>query len=367
MALPLPFVEPQRNFAVVDVDGGYTSGDTSITLQSGEASKLPDPSSEGSFWLVWWDASSYTNPTDDPNREIVLVTAISGDTLTVTRGTQGTAATDKNSGTYKMARAYTKGDRDSLENSFRVSVALGWFPLVDSGGNEVGLSYVSGSGQPTAVLETSSQVDIRDIIDKGTKLKFDDNGTKYAKIVDTPTLNNSKTRFTILTTFSISGGSITNPFFSHYEQPHGWDQPRDVVAKLEATSNQTISTGTITEVAYDTASDPFGIADTGDNKIDIPLDGLYFIQGYISWDNINDAGVRIEHFPQINGNNQVGYRDTTDTSFPYCPFSRYINFNSGDTIKSVCKHTDSDSAILIQDINATYHTFLYIKRVGGKI
>jgi len=65
------------------VSGTITAGDTSISLLSGQGALLPDPSVEGSFRLVLFDASTYADPTDDASAEDVTVTAIVADTLTV--------------------------------------------------------------------------------------------------------------------------------------------------------------------------------------------------------------------------------------------------------------------------------------------
>src|SRR5258708_33129561 len=102
--------DPVRNFAKVTVSTGYGSADTNIILSSGQGALLPDPGTEGAFNLTWWDSTDFADPTDDPNVEIVRVTAPTGDTLTVTRGQGGTTPTTKNTSSkvYKMILALTK-------------------------------------------------------------------------------------------------------------------------------------------------------------------------------------------------------------------------------------------------------------------
>jgi hypothetical protein len=80
------------NFIQVQASTGYTSAATSITLQSGQGSKLP----AAPFNLICWNSTDYPNLAIDPNVEIVRVTAIVADTITVTRGQEGTSATNKN-------------------------------------------------------------------------------------------------------------------------------------------------------------------------------------------------------------------------------------------------------------------------------
>ena len=69
------------------------SGGTSIVITTGDGAKLPDPAVDGNFNLTIYNED---DPFDAP--EIVRVTAIAGDTLTVTRAQEGTSATNKTSG-----------------------------------------------------------------------------------------------------------------------------------------------------------------------------------------------------------------------------------------------------------------------------
>jgi|APHM01.1.fsa_nt_gi hypothetical protein len=88
-----------ENFVRVTVSGPHASGDTSISLQSGEASKLPDVS-QGKYNLTWFDKENFSLPSEDPNVEIIRVNAIDtvNDTISVTRGQENTTASDKSVG-----------------------------------------------------------------------------------------------------------------------------------------------------------------------------------------------------------------------------------------------------------------------------
>lgn len=94
-----------KNFAKVTVSTGYNSAATSIVLSSGGGAKLPIPP----FNVVWWNSTDYADPSDDPNVEVVRVTGISTDTLTVVRAQEGTSASSKNTGgkTYLMIAGLT--------------------------------------------------------------------------------------------------------------------------------------------------------------------------------------------------------------------------------------------------------------------
>jgi hypothetical protein len=94
-----------KNFAKSTISTGYNSAATSIVLTTGGGAKFPTPP----FNAVWWNSTDYTDPADDPNVEVVRVTAISTDTFTVTRAQESTSASNKNTGgkTYTMIQAPT--------------------------------------------------------------------------------------------------------------------------------------------------------------------------------------------------------------------------------------------------------------------
>lgn len=85
-------LDPVANFIQLTVSTGYGSSDSTIVLSSG-GSSLPN---SGAFNAVWWNTTDYPNPVFDPNVEIVRVTSVSGNTLTITRAQEGTSASTKN-------------------------------------------------------------------------------------------------------------------------------------------------------------------------------------------------------------------------------------------------------------------------------
>jgi hypothetical protein len=109
--------DPVRNFCKVIVNGLYNDTATTIQLALGEGNKLPDPSTEGQYNLVWWNATDYSDPSDDPYKEIIRVTAKSGDQITILRGQEGTAAQNHNlpGKTYKMMLTLTKKTYEDLQ------------------------------------------------------------------------------------------------------------------------------------------------------------------------------------------------------------------------------------------------------------
>ena len=104
---------PVTNFGKGTVSTGYGSADTSIVLTTGHGSFFP---ATFPYPLVWFNATDFADPADDPNKEIVIVTGRTGDTLTVTRAGESTSASTKNTGgkTYKMVLSLTKAMWDGL-------------------------------------------------------------------------------------------------------------------------------------------------------------------------------------------------------------------------------------------------------------
>jgi hypothetical protein len=118
VSLPTPedsmSLPPVKNFAKVTVSTGYDAAATSIVLTTGHGAKLPGT---GPYRLTWWNHTLAADPADDPNAERVLVTGGYGtDTLTVTRGQDGTSASTKNTGgaTYKMVEVVGKAEYDDI-------------------------------------------------------------------------------------------------------------------------------------------------------------------------------------------------------------------------------------------------------------
>lgn len=94
-----------KNFAQTTVSTGYNSAATSIVLSAGGGLLFPSVP----FNAVWWNSTDYTNPAFDPSVEIVRVTVISTDTLTITRAQESTSASNKNAAakTYSFQQSIT--------------------------------------------------------------------------------------------------------------------------------------------------------------------------------------------------------------------------------------------------------------------
>ena len=138
-------VDPVVNKGKVTVSTGYNDTATSIVLATGQGAELPDPVVDGAYNLPWWDSTNYNDPADDPNFEIVRVTgpAGTGDTKTIVRAQEGTAATNKNNAdaTYKMHLGVTAKTITDITDTVQI----------DSINNEVGIGTAPVSGSSLAL------------------------------------------------------------------------------------------------------------------------------------------------------------------------------------------------------------------------
>lgn len=91
------------NCAKTIVDGTYDADDVSVTVLS------PERFPAVPFTALWWNATDYGDPADDPDREFVRVTAVTDDVFTVTRAQEDTSASVKNKANkvYKMVAGIT--------------------------------------------------------------------------------------------------------------------------------------------------------------------------------------------------------------------------------------------------------------------
>ena len=119
--------DPVRNFVVCQLSTGYSAGATSVIMVAGCAAKSPSPAGEGAFNMVWWDATLYASPADDPNVEVVRVTAISGETFTISRAQEGTSASAHNTvgHTYRAILSPTKKLVDDLNRAVSATFSGG--------------------------------------------------------------------------------------------------------------------------------------------------------------------------------------------------------------------------------------------------
>lgn len=229
------FLDPVKNNVNVTVSTTYDAVATSIVLASGEGAKLPDPSTDGEFNLVWYDSTTYPDPNDDPNVEIVRVTAVSTDTLTVTRNQEGSGASTKNTAsvTYKMGLFPTKKLVDDIDDV----VGSGLIPIKST------LTYSSwDSTVRTAVFTTSADETGNTQI--GDRIKFTQptDGVKWGIV--TAITSGTITLF-INSDYDVDNEAVSSPYYSHAKNPYGFDpDPEKWTLKITDTTDYSQSSPT---------------------------------------------------------------------------------------------------------------------------
>lgn len=145
-------MDARKNFAFGTLASGIASGATSLSVGSGEGARFPAVP----FNAVIWQATDYSNPAaayHAGHAEIVRVTNISSDTLTITRAQESTSAVNLNTGgkSYIISagptslywdQAYLAGDvlttrgditRRGASNPERLALGSRWKTLTSDG------------------------------------------------------------------------------------------------------------------------------------------------------------------------------------------------------------------------------------------
>lgn len=169
------------NFAKTTING-INAAATTGTLANGAVFPQPGTGDQTAFNAVIWNSTDYTNPSDDPDKEIVRVTARTGNAITFTRAQEGTAAVDHNTGgkIYSFALTFTQKTIDDINN----------FPNSDEF-----ILQLTGN--------TSFQEQVNSFI---TSVGSSGTGTKIA--IDTTQVSESGTNETIFYTVNIPGGTL---------------------------------------------------------------------------------------------------------------------------------------------------------------
>lgn len=152
----MAILDPVKNFAKTNLDtAGISSVDTTMLVSTGTASLFPDPSVDGAFNGVIYNSTDYTNPSDDPSVEIVRVTGLTGDTFTITRGQEGTSASDHNTAgkVYTFANILTKKMIDDIRTA-----------LLTAGGGGGGFTFVDTNAFSGTSPTSFTDLDLSSII-----------------------------------------------------------------------------------------------------------------------------------------------------------------------------------------------------------
>jgi len=169
-------IDQRSNFINVAVAGTHTDTATTISLESGEASELPDPAN-GEYNLVWFNEEENT-PDQDSNVEIVRVTAVdtSNDEITVARGQEGTTAVAHDSTpNYRMILSATAKTFSDIDTGFVAVDGSNQLTNYWSVGNEFrDVSALGIGGTPSDDIEINTSYPAASFIDgsDGFKLKL---------------------------------------------------------------------------------------------------------------------------------------------------------------------------------------------------
>jgi len=122
-----------KNFAVTTLAAGIDDTTTSISIA--DATKLPP----APFIAVIWNATDYPDIVSDPNVEIVYVSAVNSNTLTVIRGYDGTTASAHNSvgKVYEIANILNAGLENDIKAFINSQGVANGLATLDANGNVI--------------------------------------------------------------------------------------------------------------------------------------------------------------------------------------------------------------------------------------
>lgn len=172
-------IDNVSNFAKAEVDGLYSSSAVSIDLETSGGSEFNTDVN-----AVWWNSTDYPDPSDDPSVEIVRITNISTDTLTITRGQEGTSAVNHNTSgkTYKLVLALTKKTIDDIKTFINQDVTTTGTPtfanLTSPGSSRVGNHLFAGTSAELNYYGTGDRVSYIDFHSDDT---YSDYGIRLVK------------------------------------------------------------------------------------------------------------------------------------------------------------------------------------------
>lgn len=173
----MSFVYKKNNASTtIRMSNGVNTSITSIVVT--DASKLYN---QGNFFITVWNGTDYSSPSSDPNMEIMLVTNVSSNTLTVIRGQDGTSAKTHSNGD-KVEMLLNKGILDEYETAItnlQLNTATSWGDGLIFSNFEVDLDY-----NTTNLKITSGKLNTIQDIDTGADVVFNTINIAQSGIVD---------------------------------------------------------------------------------------------------------------------------------------------------------------------------------------
>lgn len=132
------YLDQVSNFGKGILASGIDSSQTSFSLQSGQGSLFP-AFAGNAYNVTIWNATDYpSDSADDPNKEIVRVTARTVDAFTCTRAQEGTSGVTHNTAgkVYRVSLTITKKTIDDIDAAIKGLVPHSCF-IAGMGSNQV--------------------------------------------------------------------------------------------------------------------------------------------------------------------------------------------------------------------------------------
>lgn len=222
-----------NNFAITTVATAPSpaASGTSLVVASGDGSKFPT----APFNAVIWPVNSQPTST---NAEIVRVTAVSTDTLTITRQAEGTSA-----------RTVVVGDQIMLGITKKTIAELqrnapsdGWVAAYKQDGTAETWTYASATTFTVSGDLTTKYY-------KGVKIKFTQTSAKYFYVTASSHADGTTTvTVTGGSDYSVANAAITSPYYSLADKPQGFPNAFNYSVTWSSTgaSQPAIGNGTLT-------------------------------------------------------------------------------------------------------------------------
>lgn len=200
-------MDASKNFAKSTLGSGIAAGATSLSVTSGGGAKFPAVP----FNATIWNSTDYADPSDDPDREIVRVTAIATDTLTIARAQEGTADVAHNTGgkSYKIIAPLTAKFVTEVANAFRipygnVKVFMVYLTNLSSGENDM---YTCPAGRRAILIGAN----VRNTTGSSANIipKLKRSGTYYRGASTTSSTSGVSTNITGLTVPAEAGDAFS--------------------------------------------------------------------------------------------------------------------------------------------------------------
>lgn len=162
------------NFARSTLASGIAAGAVSMTSATGEGARFAGFATP--YPITLWNSTDYASADLDPNREIVICTARSTDTFTITRGGESTSDVAHNTGgkTYSMIAGLTAAKINLMARLFvpRVMTAAGTLAV-----GETWVIYDTSAGAFTVTMPAISAVPV------GYEVFFSPYGSSGAAVI----------------------------------------------------------------------------------------------------------------------------------------------------------------------------------------